>query len=335
MREFRAPIFSLIPPRPKSDSLVPHYTSTSRALAFLLILAFLLAGCQRPPEYRRVTLSSSAKGLPTHNNRDPEKPPFRLAISSVVSPKETIRSYQALITYLSQKLGRPVELVQRGTYAETNDLLQSGNVDLAMVCTYAYILGHREFGMELLAVPKVAGKAVYESNIIVSADSNLKDFRDLRGKVFAFTDPISFSGTLYPTYLLSKMGETRESFFQRYIFTYSHDNSIKAVGEKLVHAAAVDSLILDYALAKNPAYRNKIRVIGSSPSVGSPPVVVNPNLDKTLKDKLQAILLEMHNDPQGQEALREIMVDRFALPDDRAYDFIRQIEKATKWEKRG
>lgn len=306
-------------------------------LSLALIVAILpfLIGCQPAREYKRVILSSPAKGLPGVMSRPAEKSPFRLAISAVISPKETVRSYQGLITYLSQKLDRPVELIQRATYAETNDLVQSGNVDLAMVCTYAYVLGNREFGMEALAVPEVSGQATYRSYIIVSADSDIRDFRGLRNKIFAFTDPISFSGTLYPTYLLWRLGETRESFFQRYIFTYSHDNSIKAVAEKLVHGAAVDSLILEFAIAKNPSYKDKIRIIEQSPPVGSPPVVVHPGLNRATKENLQKIFLEMSDDPQGQRALKEMMVDRFVLPDDRAYDFIRQIERTIKTEKKG
>ena len=87
--------------------------------------------------------------------------PVRVAVAAVVSPKGTAESYQPLLDYLSQKIDRSVELVQRRTYAEVNSLIEGGQVDMAFVCTSAYVIGRRDFGMQLLAAPRVAGKMVY------------------------------------------------------------------------------------------------------------------------------------------------------------------------------
>jgi ABC-type phosphate/phosphonate transport system substrate-binding protein len=45
------------------------------------------------------------------------------------SPYETFVHYQALLEYLASKVGRKIQLVQRKTYAEINDLLGSGGID--------------------------------------------------------------------------------------------------------------------------------------------------------------------------------------------------------------
>ena len=73
--------------------------------------------------------------------------PLKVAIAAVISPQGSAESYELLLDYISEELGRPVESVQRRTYAEVNDLIRSGEVDLAFVCTSAYILGKNEFGM--------------------------------------------------------------------------------------------------------------------------------------------------------------------------------------------
>jgi phosphonate transport system substrate-binding protein len=55
----------------------------------------------------------------------------------------------------------------------------------------------------------------------------------------------------------------------------------------------------------------KVKTIHQSAPFGIPPVVVNPNLRPQIKADLQAILLEMVNDPAGQDALAAIGVEKF------------------------
>lgn len=45
--------------------------------------------------------------------------PLRLGVAAIISPVGTVESYDALARYLGDKLGRPVELVQRRTYARS------------------------------------------------------------------------------------------------------------------------------------------------------------------------------------------------------------------------
>ncbi|MBS4023878.1 MAG: PhnD/SsuA/transferrin family substrate-binding protein [Dethiobacter sp.] len=74
----------------------------------------------------------------------------------------------------------------------------------------------------------------------------------MRGKSFAFTDPTSTLGTLYPLYLLKATGETADSFFKSHTFTFSSDNSIQSVADNLVDGAAVNSLVYDNMFARMP-----------------------------------------------------------------------------------
>src|SRR3970040_1369537 len=104
---------------------------------------------------------------------------LRLAIASVLSPLPTSDLYQQLADYLGRKLDRPVELVQGKTYAEINDLVKSGDVTLALVCTNPYLQGREDFGMELLVAPQVGGDTVYYSLLIAGADSTAQSLSDL------------------------------------------------------------------------------------------------------------------------------------------------------------
>ncbi len=252
--------------------------------------------------------------------------PLRVAVAAVISPKGTAESYQPLLDYLSLKLDRPVELVQRRTYAEVNDLIERGEVDLAFVCTSAYVIGQRDFGMQLLAAPQVNGDTVYYSWLIVPADSPAQGMKNLRGQTFAFTDPWSNTGRMYPTSLVEALGETPETFFGRTFFPYRHDDAIRSVANGLADGAAVDNLVYQFAVAREPWLGEQTKIIHRSPPFGIPPFVTSPHLRPQIRANLQDILLEMASDPMGSEALQALDVDRFVLIEDAAYDSVRNLE---------
>jgi phosphonate transport system substrate-binding protein len=290
-----------------------------------LILTLLLAACSPVPQTPiagRVDLTD-LQPLPTPEGY--EAVPLRVAVAAVISPKGTVESYSPFLSYLEAKLNRPVELVQRRTYLEINDLIEHGEVDLAFVCTSAYVQGHDTFGMELLAAPQVNGKTTYNSLLIVPANSKAQSMRDLRGKIFAFTDPISLSGRVYPTYLVQQLGFTPEEFFARTFYTYSHDEAIRAVASGVADGAAVDSLVYEYAVARDPSLAEKVKVIHRSPDFGIPPVVVSPFTRPQVKADLQSLLLAMADDPAARDALASIGVERFVVIDDSAYGSARDL----------
>ena len=290
-----------------------------------LLIALVVVGCSAYTPTSQSTVIDLASLQPLPARYDEGVTPLRVSVASVISPRGTAESYQPLLDYLSEVLDRPIELVQRRTYQETNDLIEKGAVDLAFVCTSAYISGHEEFDMQLLVAPQVNGESVYHSLLIVPADSSAQTMRDLEGKVFAFTDPISYSGRVYPTYLVQKLGREPDTFFERTFFTYSHDEAIYAVADGLADGAAVDSLVYDFALERDPTLADRVRVIYRSPSFGIPPVVVSPNMRPQQRTLLQEMFLSIHETPTGLNALNTLGIDRFILIDDSAYNSVREI----------
>jgi phosphonate transport system substrate-binding protein len=253
--------------------------------------------------------------------------PLRIGMGAMIIPKEGYVYYQRLQAYIGKKLGRAVQLVDRSNYGEMNRLMEMGDLDAAFVCAGPYVEGKKKFGMELLAMPLVNGKAVYYSYIIVHKESAFRRFEDLRGTVFAFADPKSNTGKLVPTYMLARMNETPESFFAHHIFTYGHDQSIRAVAERRVDGAAIDSLIWEYMLQRTPDLTKQIRIIAKSDPYGIPPVVVRPGLDPELKKRLKDILISASADPEGNDILKGMIIDRFVPGDDANYDSIRTMNR--------
>jgi len=295
-------------------------------VAGVLILVGLLAGCNAPA-VKSVRLQDPEARMPLTAPKATGITPFRVAVSSILSPMETLDGYEPLLKYLEARLDRPVVLLQRRTYQEVNQLLQDRGVDLAFVCSGGYTAGQ---GMELFAMPEVRGRRTYQSYIIVRSSLPAVSLAALQGRSFAFTDPLSFSGHMAPQSMLIAQKIAPQSHFNRSFFTFSHDNSIRSVVEGLVDGAAVDSMIYDRILAQRPEWAGKVRIIEKSLTVGNPPVVVPQGLDAELKQKVQAILLHMHEDPVGREALRRLDYDRFILPEPELYEPIKPIWQAVR-----
>jgi phosphonate transport system substrate-binding protein len=298
-----------------------------RIAGTILAAVMLLSGCAGSAETRQVRLTNTATTPAVPSDSSPETMPIRIAAASIVSPQETIRSYGLFFSYLEQKVGRPIELVQRKTYEETYELLRFGSLDMAMICTFIYVKGHNEIGLDLLAAPQVNGKAEYRSVIIVRADSKIEKFADLAGKRFAFTDPLSSSGRLYPLTLLKARGVEAGAFFSSTTYTYSHDNSVKAVVQGVVDGAAVDSMVFDQLVSKNPDLGLSLRVIERSAWMPSPPMIVSKRVDPALREAFRQALLTMHEDPEGKKILGDLGVEQFVLQQDEDYAPVRELAR--------
>ena len=258
-----------------------------------------------------------------------EPQPLRIAVAAILSPDGTVESYAGLARYVGEQLGRPAEIVQRRTYAEVNALIAANEVDIAFVCTSAYVAGHDRSIMDLLVIPEIGGETVYRSAIIVPVSSSATSLEDLRGSAFAFTDPMSFTGRVYPTYALLQLGETPEGFFSETIFTYGHDRAIEAVAARVVDGAAVDELVLNYMLQRDPKLEERIRVVGVSPDFGIPPVVVPSGTPASVRLAFEQLLMKLGDDPAGLRILGDLGVDRFVRGTDEDYDGVRTMVRET------
>lgn len=259
---------------------------------------------------------------------------LRIGVASMITPVETVRYYQEIVDYIGEELGLPVQMIHRRSYEEMDRLLEKGEVKIAFICSYPYVKDKDAFGVELLVVPKVDGKTTYHSYIIVHKDSPVKSFAELKGKTFAFTDPRSNSGRLYPVYLLKTMGKTPEDFFKGTIYSYSHNKSVELVAKKKVDGAAVESIVFEYMLKTGSPYASQVKVIKRSPPFGTPPVVVTKDIRPDLREKIRNILLNMHKTEKGQRILNSMLIEGFVMASDSGYDSIREMDRVLRGERK-
>ena len=282
---------------------------------------FVLMGCtgDQEPIYvdfsKKMIVDQSVKELLSGSD-------IRVAVAAMISAKESVVYYHQLLDFIANQLGHKIQLIQRKTYSEINEMLKNGEIDLAFICSGPYAIGRQTYGFKALAVPQVREKHSYRSYLIVNHNSTFRNLLDLRGKTFAFTDPESNTGKLVPTYWLNQQKEKPEEFFGKIIYTHSHDNSIMAVATSLVDGAAVHEQIWEYFNKKNLTFTSNTRVIKKSQPFGNPPVVASTYLSSQLKEDIQRLLMTMHMDPEGKKILDELMIDRFLHPEDKWYDSI-------------
>ena len=121
----------------------------------------LCAACPATP-YPEVAVDLAGSRVVETTPATPRAEVLRFSVASMQSPQDTYAAYSQLLERVGQRLGVHVELVQRRTYQEVNDLLESGHIDAALVCTGGYLeLDRRAPGkVEVLAVPMIDAPTV-------------------------------------------------------------------------------------------------------------------------------------------------------------------------------
>ncbi|SDF62995.1 phosphate/phosphite/phosphonate ABC transporter substrate-binding protein [Sporomusa acidovorans] len=289
----------------------------------VITLMLVLAGCandKRP----YINFERSQPNVKMEQTDDENLRPIRIAVATVISPNETIEYYRNIAQYISKQIGRPTILVQRKTYEELNMVMSNGEADIAFMSTGAYSAYRGLTEIELLAMVEYKNSIFYDMQIIVHKDSDITSLEDLKGKSFAFTDPLSYSGHMAILQLLQEKNTRPEKYFGHYIYTYSHDKSIWAVANKATDAASIDSMIYQYGMANDKNLLDKIRVIETVGPNPTGPVVIREKISEEQKKQLRQVFLDMHKNPQIVPSLKGLLIDRFVIP---AVDYYRPLQK--------
>ncbi len=251
--------------------------------------------------------------------------PLRIGLTPVFLDEQAA-FLEAWRAYLERRLGQPVEFAQRGSYREIVDLLGREKLDAAWLCGYPYVRYER--ALKLVAVPLYQGKPLYRSYLIApAAAASISGLADLRGKVFAYSDPLSNSGFLYPQYRLAQMGERAEAFFSRTFFTWTHRKVVEAVAVGMAQGGAVDGYIWDTLARIRPELTEKTRVVEMSPAFGFPPLVARASLLDGEVAALRRVLLSMGENDEGRSLLGQLNLDGFTAGDRALYDEIGRMAR--------
>ena len=159
--------------------------------AFLLTTWIFIGGCTGEQEATFVDFTDRlVVERPAGKGQDNSS--IKVAVASIISAQETVVHYHDLLDYIADNLGCKIQLVQRKTYDEINQLIRVGQIDLAFICSGPYANGRERFGFQALAVPCVRGSHLYQSYLIVNKDGPIQKLADLEGKKIS-TELVTFT----------------------------------------------------------------------------------------------------------------------------------------------
>ncbi len=293
---------------------------------FFFIIIIIAFSCTNSTNEKVKVDFSDTTSLKSDNIPNEAKPIY-IAIASMTSPKETFTYYSELINFISEKAGHPIYIKQKKTYEEVNLLLESSEIDFAFICSGAFVDEFKSGKIKLLAAPEIDNKCTYHAYIITQKNNNIHSFKDFENKSFAFTDPLSNTGRLYPLMELSRTNKSEAEFFKKTIYTYGHDISIQMVNRGLIDGASVHGLIYEYLAINNPEKVANLKIIKRSEKFGIPPIVTPASLSQEKVDKYREIFLNLHHDSIGKSIMDKLNIDRFVVVGDTLYNNVFQLKK--------
>lgn len=296
-----------------------------RIITLYFAISALLISCNNFKNRNTIVDFSDSISVEQLENTDSLSPVY-IAIASMTSPRETFNYYDELINFISVKIGRPIYFKQKKTYEEVNELLEKGEVDFAFICSGAYVEELKKSHISLLVAPIINNQTYYQAYIITGKNSGIDTFEELKDRSFAYTDPLSNTGYMYPRKLLDILGTSEDQFFSKTIYTYGHDISIQMVNRGIIDAASVHGLIFDYIANVYPERIENIKIINKSELFGMPPVVTPFGLDKKSFKIYQNIFLNLHQDSIGASILAKLKIEKFVTVHDSIYNNIRKLK---------
>ena len=191
-------------------------------------------------------------------------------------------------------------------------LIEQKKVDFYMESPYpTYLINDMHGAAKLLLRRWKSGMAEYRSLIFTKNNGEVSRLEDLRGKVLAFEDPGSTSGHFLAKSFLLKKGFkfADKSRFDPYgsptevgyVFAYSQEKLVDMVLAKQAAAGAFSDD--DYAKLDEKK-KSAITILAQTERVPRHFFSVRRDFSPTLVDRLEKILLSMHENEQGRRILK-------------------------------
>jgi phosphonate transport system substrate-binding protein len=231
-------------------------------------LLLILAGCSAGD----ATAEPADTGLPQI---------VRVGLIPNIAPQEQKAKYGPLEGYLETALDREVELFVASDYAGVVAALASEQIDVAYLGGLTYVQAEEQVDLTPLVteIDALTGTPQYDSAIIVAADSPVQSTDELvaGGGGFAFGDPASTSGSLYPRIMITEAGATCDTLtltscppLESVVFTGGHDATAQAVLGGTVAGGGVELRILRRLESEGKVPEGALRTIETRRVQGYP-----------------------------------------------------------------
>lgn len=247
---------------------------------------------------------------------------IRFSYPAIEDPTVTLGNYRKLLDAMAASIKRPVTIALRNTYGEIVQDLQRGAADIGIVNTFSYVDIVSRAKLKPLVRRVQAGRDYYQSYLIVRENAGISRYRELKGKVIAFSDPHSTTGYLLPQLMLRshRLEVTRD--FARVLFVGSHESTALAVANGTAHAGALSSYIYEEL---DPAVQAKLDIMDLSESIPFGPVVARSALGEPLLQRIRHFFVTLGGSSWGRSLLRDARLSGFTTASHEDYAPIRGL----------
>lgn len=250
----------------------------------------------------------------------------RLRFGTYLAPS-LLSVYEAVTEHVGRRLGVATELVVETSY----ESCENDENEVCFVCSLPYVLFERR-GLDLavpvaapvLSDPRYGGRPIYFSDVIVHRDAPFQSFEDLRGRSWAYNEPMSHSGYGVTRHHLVTLGET-DGYFGEVVEAGFHEEAIRMVARGDVDGSAIDSHVLAIELRDDPELAERLRVVGSLGPSTIQPIAVSRRVSEGVREAIRQVLVTMHGDRVMRASLGAGLIERFVRVDASSYDDIRMM----------
>lgn len=217
-------------------------------------------------------------------------PPLRVLLIPADGGTEsgTLADYRPLFNAVARHTGLRFDLKVAQSYGGVVEAMCNDAADIAFVGPVTYLQAGRRGCAELLAVAIKSGRSVYYAGLFVRPDSPIRSIGDLRGKRIAFGDINSTSAFVFPLAMLLDVGIDPVRDLSAVRMTGTHANSLAALINGEVDAAALSFDSYDKAVRADVPGALALRVIARSDPIPYPPLIASTRLDPVSRGRLRA-----------------------------------------------
>jgi len=236
--------------------------------------------------------------------------------------------YHRIGALISARLGCPVDVEIGTSYTATIEAMRAGKVDAAEFGPLSYVLAHQIAGAEAVATYETKdGKPdTYTASVATWPGSGITTLKGVAGHTFAYSDPASTSGHLFPAYAFKSAGIDPDHGV-RAIYAGSHTASYEALLNHKVEAGEINSPEIASAIVAGIYKPSDFVTLWTSQPIPQDPISVRGNLPPAFKAKLTAILqtLDLSSIPPAMVKLTGLKGKGYVAQDDSAFDGIRSL----------
>ncbi len=241
-------------------------------------------------------------------------------------PILTMSLFTPLGNYLSTHLDRPVRVETAANFKSFMQRVSEGRYDLVHLNQYQYIQIHQSSGFEAIAQNEEQGEATIRSAIFVRADAPIETLSDLRGKRIVFGGgPDAMMSYIVPSYLLHRAGLKKGDYQE--LFAISPPNAFLAAYFGQAEACGVGHLVFRLKVVSSRVSPDGMRLLAVSEPMAHLPWAIHPKYSKTLKNRIQALLVGLKRTEEGRSVLAQARLSGINVASDKDYALHRDIIK--------